>query len=67
MPSDPSQRRYPDAPADMFYADGYEGQNIFIIPSKKLVIVRLALTQGSHFDENKFLKEIIEAVPEEIH
>ena len=65
MPDDPSQRRYPDVPADMFYADGYEGQNIFIIPSKKLVVVRLALTQGNHFDENNFLKEIIASLPPE--
>ena len=40
---DPSKRKYPDVPADMFYCDGYAGQAIYIIPSKKLVIVRLGL------------------------
>ncbi|MFL5748343.1 MAG: serine hydrolase domain-containing protein [Niastella sp.] len=56
---DPSKRWFPDAPADMFFADGYGGQNIFIIPSKKLIIVRL----GVHtVDENKYLREVIAAV-----
>lgn len=30
-----------DAPEDMFYCDGHDGQDIFIIPSKQLVIVVL--------------------------
>ncbi|THU41480.1 serine hydrolase [Niastella caeni] len=56
---DPGKRWFPDAPADMFFADGFGGQNIFIIPSKKLVIVRL----GVHtIDENKYLREVIRAV-----
>ena len=54
----PSQRWYPDAPSDMFFADGYGGQDIYIIPSKKLVVVRLGLHV---IDENKFLKEVIAA------
>ncbi len=63
---DPSQRAYPDAPADMFYCDGYGGQAIYIIPSKKLVIVRLGLTLDKSFDENAFLKGIIEAIKPDI-
>jgi len=55
-----SKRWYPDAPADMFFADGFGGQEIYIIPSKKLVVVRLGL---NGFNENKFLKEVIAALP----
>jgi CubicO group peptidase (beta-lactamase class C family) len=47
-------------PADMFNADGYGGQEVFIIPSKKLVVVRLGLNV---MNENKILKEIIAALP----
>jgi CubicO group peptidase (beta-lactamase class C family) len=59
--SDASIRYFPDAPADMFYADGFESQLIFIIPSKNLVIVRLGLTQHNNFDGDHFLKELLAA------
>jgi CubicO group peptidase (beta-lactamase class C family) len=54
-----SRRWYPDVPADMYFADGYGGQNIYIIPSKKLVVVRTGLHD---IDANEFLKEVIGAV-----
>ena len=50
---------YPDAPDDMYFADGFGGQNIFIIPSEKLVLVRMGLRE---FDDNRFIKEVIAAV-----
>jgi len=56
---DTSKRRFPDVPADMFFADGYGGQDIYIIPSEKLVVVRLGL---HGINENKFLKEVIESM-----
>ena len=56
---DPSQRKFPAAPADMFYAGGYAGQNVFVIPSKKLVIVRLGFKKC---DENELLRKILECV-----
>lgn len=58
-------RIYPDLPTDMFYADGYEGQNVFVIPSKKLVVVRLGLTRTSHWGESELLKSVIAAIHEE--
>lgn len=57
--TDPSKHWFPDAPADMFFADGFGGQNIFIIPSKKLVVVRLGVQT---IDENKYLREVIQAI-----
>jgi CubicO group peptidase (beta-lactamase class C family) len=59
---DTSIKRYPSAPADMFYADGFESQLIFVIPSKNLVVVRLGLTQHNNFDGNKFLHDVLAAI-----
>ncbi|MBL7762007.1 MAG: serine hydrolase, partial [Chitinophagaceae bacterium] len=55
----PQQHIYPNVHADMFYADGYNGQRIYIIPSRQLVVVRLGLHK---FDENKFLEAVLDAV-----
>lgn len=57
-------RYYPDAPTDLYWADGYEGQNVFIIPSKNLVIVKLSQSSGNYLDDNKFLVDVIKALGE---
>jgi CubicO group peptidase (beta-lactamase class C family) len=57
--SDTTVRRYPAAPADLFCADGFESQLIFVIPSKNLVIVRLGLTQHNNFNANDFLHDVL--------
>jgi CubicO group peptidase (beta-lactamase class C family) len=48
-------------PFDAFYADGFEGQFVTIVPSKKAVIVRLGCTHGKQFDNVKFVKDILKA------
>ncbi len=60
--NDSSKHVFPDVPADLFYCDGYGFQDIYIIPSKKLVVVRLGLTLDRSFNENAFLKNIIHAL-----
>jgi CubicO group peptidase (beta-lactamase class C family) len=57
--NDTTKRWYPNVPADMYFADGYGGQDVYIIPSEKLVIVRLGL---HGINENKFLKEVIQSL-----
>jgi len=57
-----AEGKYPDVPRDMFSANGFQGQRIFIIPSKDLVIVRTGLAEEPEFDMNTFLSEIISAV-----
>ena len=37
----------PDAPNDLFFADGYQGQRVFIIPSKELVVVRMGINASN--------------------
>lgn len=51
--------RYPDAPKDLYYASGFQGQKIFIIPSMDIVIVRFGLTEDEAFDFNTMLKGIL--------
>jgi CubicO group peptidase (beta-lactamase class C family) len=55
--------RYPDSPLDMFFASGYQGQKVFIIPSQDLVIVRMGLTNDEKFDFNELLKGIVGSLP----
>ncbi len=54
--------KYPDAPKDIFSANGFQGQRVFIIPSKGLVVVRMGLVGSDGFDFNLFLKEIVASV-----
>ncbi len=49
---------FPNAPHDLYYASGYQGQYVFIIPSKNAVIVRMGLTQDEDFDMNGVLSKI---------
>lgn len=53
---------YPDVPSDMFCCRGHDGQYIYIIPSKELVIVRTGFSKKGEFDQNGFLAGILEAI-----
>ena len=53
--------KYPDAPRDLFSANGYQGQYVFIIPSRDLVVVRTGLAESPDFDINAFLGKLMEA------
>ena len=61
--NNPSNRPYPGVPTDAFLAEGHEDQYIFVVPSKKLVVVRLGLTK-TDFDMNRLVSEIIESLPQ---
>ena len=50
---------YPDVPRDLFSANGYQGQYVFIIPSEDLVIVRTGLMEEPEFDVNGMLRDLI--------
>ncbi len=53
---------YKDLPTDLYSCNGFEGQYVYIIPSKDLVVVRMGLNQGAEYDGNAFLREVIAAV-----
>ncbi len=58
-----AEGKYPDVPKDLFSCNGYEGQHVFIIPSKDLVVVRTGLAEEPYFDVNGVLSNIVKAVP----
>jgi hypothetical protein len=53
---------FPGMPDDLYYCDGYEGQRIFILPSKELVIVRTGCSPRGTIDWQSFLTGIVEAI-----
>jgi len=56
------ERPYPSLPTDLFYASGYEGQFVVVIPSHDLVVVRLGQSEPEHaFDLGEFLGGILAA------
>ena len=56
-------RQFKDVPKNMYYADGYQGQRVYILPDQDLVVVRFGL---SWFEENEFLKGILESIQKKI-
>ncbi|CAF1024568.1 unnamed protein product [Adineta steineri] len=61
---DTTKRRFPNVPTDTYYANGNQGQQVFIIPSEKLVITRLGATKASdsEWGADEFLAAVINAI-----
>jgi len=54
-----AERQFKDVPKNMYFADGYQGQRVYVLIDEELVIVRFGL---SWFEENLFLKGILESI-----
>ena len=54
-----AEKQFKEVPANMYFADGYQGQRVYILPDQDLVIARFGL---SWFEENKFLKGVIKSI-----
>jgi CubicO group peptidase (beta-lactamase class C family) len=61
-PENSQRRKYPELPSDAFWADGFEEQYVMIVPSKKLIVVRLGVSHHG-FDIVKLVEGIIAALP----
>lgn len=44
--ADGRPKAFPGAPDDMYYFSGHEGQFVFVIPEKKMIVVRTGITRG---------------------
>ena len=49
-------------PQDAFMCEGFESQVVAVVPSKKLVIVRLGCTPKDDFNHTKLVKDIVAVV-----
>jgi CubicO group peptidase (beta-lactamase class C family) len=58
----PQNCYHPGLPNDEYGAEGFEQQNVFIIPSKKLVLVRLGVSHHG-FDITGLTQKVIAALP----
>lgn len=58
-------RRLPSIPTDAFEMVGYEGQSVLIVPSRRVVIVRLGLTRSpARWDTDSFAAAVLAALPD---
>ncbi len=51
---------YPNVPKNMYSFNGYQGQNVFVLPDENLVVVRMGLTKNADIDV--FLSGIISSI-----
>jgi CubicO group peptidase (beta-lactamase class C family) len=60
----PDERLWPGAPRDAFAAQGFQEQKVIVIPSRKLVLVRLgATTDRQAWDTDAFIKSVLDCLP----
>ena len=60
----PESRPFPELPEDLYCFEGYQGQLVGIIPSRRLVAVRLGMQTQGEWDKAKFLNSVLKAIRE---
>ncbi|MEM0994534.1 MAG: serine hydrolase, partial [Bacteroidota bacterium] len=53
---------FPDAPKDLYYCSGFNGQYVFIVPSQNMVVVRLGVDGLGEMDANQLLRDILKGL-----
>ncbi len=59
---DRGNRKYPSLPTDLYYLGGFNGQVVAVIPSRDLVIVRMGVTHDKSWYQEKFIRQVLDAV-----
>jgi CubicO group peptidase (beta-lactamase class C family) len=59
-----TKRLYAEAPHDLFYCAGYQTQLVIVIPSRRLVLVRLGMTTRGVWSMDDFVSAVLRAIPE---
>ncbi|MDH4270686.1 MAG: beta-lactamase family protein [Candidatus Aminicenantes bacterium] len=60
----PEARPFPELPQDLYYFEGYQGQFVGIVPSRRLVLVRLGMQTKGEWDKIEFLTSLMKAIQE---
>ncbi len=53
----------PNAPDDIFTFAGFQDQRVFVIPSRRCVIVRLGLNTGEDFNFDRLITDVLKGLP----
>jgi len=61
-PENPGNRPFPRLPQDLYLAWGYQEQQTIIIPSRRLVLVRLGMTHQGLWGLESFVEDIFKAI-----
>jgi CubicO group peptidase (beta-lactamase class C family) len=62
--SDPASRRWPSVPADAYSAEGFQKQQVIVIPSRKLVLVRFGATPAPQaWNTEAFIADVLSVLP----
>ena len=67
-PQDRAKRPWPGLPTDAYAAEGHSGQHVVVVPSAKLVVVRLGLSvpdDNDHDGTAELVAELIQAFGEQ--
>jgi CubicO group peptidase (beta-lactamase class C family) len=59
----PNDCKYPGIPNEAFVFDGFEENSVVVLPSSKLVVVRLGVTHNANFDLAKLVNGVLSAIP----
>lgn len=57
----------PNVPKDCYYADGFQGQRIFVIPSKDLVVVRFGVSSAARVGFYPLFNDLLGTICSAIH